>query len=48
MSFSQVKQLLLGKALPTSAHAEERLSNSAAWAVLSSDVLPTVAYAARL
>lgn len=46
MSFSsRLKQALLSKSLPTSAHAEERLSNAAALAVLSSDVLSSVAYA---
>ncbi|MCV3217051.1 APC family permease [Plectonema radiosum NIES-515] len=46
MSFyPQLKQFLLGKTLPTSAHAEERLSNAAALAVLSSDALSSVAYA---
>lgn len=39
------KRLLLGDELPTSAHAEERLSNPAALAVLSSDALSSVAYA---
>ncbi|MCP2727070.1 APC family permease [Limnofasciculus baicalensis] len=39
------KRLLLGNELPTSAHAEERLSNPAALAVLSSDALSSVAYA---
>ncbi len=42
---SQLKNFLLGKSLPTSAHAEERLSNAAALAVLSSDALSSVAYA---
>ena len=46
MSFySQFKQVLVGKSLPTSAHAEERLTNAAALAVLSSDALSSVAYA---
>ncbi|MBD2771619.1 APC family permease [Iningainema tapete] len=46
MSFyPQIKQILLGKTLPTSAHSEERLSNAAALAVLSSDALSSVAYA---
>ena len=46
MSFyPQIKQLLIGKSLPTSAHSEERLSNAAALAVLSSDALSSVAYA---
>lgn len=39
------KEFLLGKTLPTSAHADERLSNSTALAVLSSDALSSVAYA---
>ncbi|CAA9579897.1 Uncharacterized amino acid permease, GabP family [uncultured Synechococcales cyanobacterium] len=39
------KQLLFGKSLPTSAHAEERLTNPEALAVLSSDALSSVAYA---
>jgi amino acid transporter len=46
MSFyPEIKKFLLGKSLPTSAHAEERLSNAAALAVLSSDALSSVAYA---
>lgn len=47
MSFAQVKQFFLGKTLPTSAHAEERLSKAAALAVLSSDALSSVAYATQ-
>ncbi len=43
--FSQFKTLLVGRQLPTSAHAEERLSNAEALAVLSSDALSSVAYA---
>ncbi|HLO84612.1 MAG TPA: APC family permease [Nostocaceae cyanobacterium] len=43
--YPQIKQFVLGKSLPTSAHAEERLSNAAALAVLSSDALSSVAYA---
>ncbi|MBW4634080.1 MAG: APC family permease [Iphinoe sp. HA4291-MV1] len=43
--YPQIKQFLLGKTLPTSAHTEERLSNAAALAVLSSDALSSVAYA---
>ena len=43
--FSQIKQVLVGKSLPTSAHAEERLSNAEGLAVLSSDALSSVAYA---
>ena len=46
MSFHiQIKRFLLGKSLPTSAHSEERLTNAAALAVLSSDALSSVAYA---
>lgn len=46
MSFySGLKRVLIGESLPTSAHAEERLSNAAALAVLSSDALSSVAYA---
>jgi amino acid transporter len=46
MSFyPQIKEFFLGKSLPTSAHSEERLSNAAALAVLSSDALSSVAYA---
>jgi hypothetical protein len=44
-SFSQIKRVLVGKTLPTSAHAEERLNNAAALAVLASDALSSVAYA---
>ncbi len=43
--YPQIKQFLLGRTLPTSAHHEERLSNAAALAVLSSDALSSVAYA---
>ncbi|MBD2663183.1 amino acid permease-associated region [Richelia sinica FACHB-800] len=43
--YTQIKQVLLGKSLPTSAHSEERLTNAAALAVLSSDALSSVAYA---
>jgi amino acid transporter len=43
--FSQIKRVLVGKSLPTSAHAEERLSNAEGLAVLSSDALSSVAYA---
>ncbi len=45
MSLSGLKRVLVGESLPTSAHAEERLSNAAALAVLSSDALSSVAYA---
>lgn len=43
--FSQVKRVLVGETLPTSAHSEERLSNAEGLAVLSSDALSSVAYA---
>jgi amino acid transporter len=43
--YFQIKEFLLGKTLPSSAHAEERLSNAAALSVLSSDALSSVAYA---
>jgi amino acid transporter len=43
--YLQIKEFFLGKSLPTSAHSEERLSNAAALAVLSSDALSSVAYA---
>ncbi len=42
---SRLKQFIFGKSLPTSAHAEERLSNPEGLAVLSSDALSSVAYA---
>ncbi len=42
---SRLKGFFIGESLPTSAHAEERLSNAAALAVLSSDALSSVAYA---
>jgi amino acid transporter len=44
---NRLKQFLIGKTLPTSAHAEERLSKAAALAVLSSDALSSVAYATQ-
>jgi amino acid transporter len=47
MSLSGLKRLLIGKSLPASAHADERLSNAAALAVLSSDALSSVAYATQ-
>jgi len=47
MSLSQIKQLIIGRSLPTSAHAEERLTKAAALAVLSSDALSSVAYATQ-
>ncbi len=43
--YPRIKQFLLGRTLPTSAHSEERLGNAAALAVLSSDALSSVAYA---
>lgn len=42
---NRIKRFFLGETLPTSAHSEERLSNAAALAVLSSDALSSVAYA---
>jgi amino acid transporter len=47
MTFAQIKRAVLGKSLPTSAHAEERLTKAAALAVLSSDALSSVAYATQ-
>ncbi|HEY9643933.1 MAG TPA: APC family permease [Coleofasciculaceae cyanobacterium] len=43
--YSGLKNFLIGRSLPTSAHAEERLSRAAGLAVLSSDALSSVAYA---
>jgi amino acid transporter len=43
--YSGLKRLLIGQSLPTSAHAEERLTKAAGLAVLSSDALSSVAYA---
>ena len=43
----RIKSALLGAPLPTSAHAEERLSNAEALAILSSDALSSVAYATQ-
>ncbi len=45
--FSQVKRVVVGQTLPTSAHSEERLTKAAALAVLSSDALSSVAYATQ-
>ena len=45
--FTQLKALLVGAPLPTSAHGEERLSNAEALAILSSDALSSVAYATQ-
>ncbi|MBW4418264.1 MAG: APC family permease [Myxacorys californica WJT36-NPBG1] len=47
MNFAQAKRFFLGKTLPTSAHAEERLTKAEALAVLSSDALSSVAYATQ-
>ena len=47
MTFSRIKQVLIGRTLPTSAHSEERLNNAVALAVLSSDALSSVAYATQ-
>ena len=38
---------MIGKPLPTSAHAEELLTNTEALAILSSDALSSVAYATQ-
>jgi hypothetical protein len=43
--YLRLKRFLIGQSLPTSAHTEERLSNAAGLAVLSSDALSSVAYA---
>ena len=43
----QVKRTLVGSPLPTSAHAEDRLNNAEALAILSSDALSSVAYATQ-
>ena len=43
--YLRLKRFLIGQSLPTSAHAEERLSNAAGLAILSSDALSSVAYA---
>jgi amino acid transporter len=43
----RLKRLLIGQTLPTSAHAEERLTKAEALAVLSSDALSSVAYATQ-
>ena len=42
---ANLKEILIGRSLPTSAHAEERLTRAAGLAVLSSDALSSVAYA---
>lgn len=45
--FGRFKKALVGAPLPTSAHAEERLTNAEALAILSSDALSSVAYATQ-
>jgi amino acid transporter len=45
--FTTIKRLLIGQSLPTSVHSEQRLSNAAGLAVLSSDALSSVAYATQ-
>ena len=47
MTLSRLRQLVIGRSLPSSAHAEERLTKAAALAVLSSDALSSVAYATQ-
>jgi amino acid transporter len=47
LRFEWLKAALVGAPLPTSAHAEERLTNAEALAVLSSDALSSVAYATQ-
>ncbi|MBW4522799.1 MAG: APC family permease [Scytolyngbya sp. HA4215-MV1] len=47
MMLTRLKQVFLGRTLPTSAHAEERLTKAAALAILSSDALSSVAYATQ-
>ncbi|WP_094554210.1 APC family permease [Synechococcus sp. 1G10] len=47
MGPSGLRRWLIGEPLPTSAHAEERLSNGEALAILSSDALSSVAYATQ-
>ncbi|MCY7394445.1 MAG: amino acid permease, partial [Leptolyngbyaceae cyanobacterium CAN_BIN12] len=47
MTLSRLRQLVIGQSLPSSAHAEERLTKAAALAVLSSDALSSVAYATQ-
>jgi amino acid transporter len=42
-----LRRLLIGSPLPTSAHHEERFSNAEALAILSSDALSSVAYATQ-
>ena len=47
LRFDRLKAALVGAPLPTSAHTEERLSNTEALAILSSDALSSVAYATQ-
>ena len=47
LRFERLKAALVGAPLPTSAHAEERLNNAEALAILSSDALSSVAYATQ-
>ncbi len=47
MRIHPLRQFLIGTPLPTSAHAEERLNNAQALAILSSDALSSVAYATQ-
>ena len=47
LRFDRLKTALVGAPLPTSAHAEERLTNAEALAILSSDALSSVAYATQ-
>ena len=47
LRFERLKAALVGAPLPTSAHAEERLTNAEALAILSSDALSSVAYATQ-
>jgi amino acid transporter len=46
-AISQLRRVLIGAPLPTSAHAEERFNNAEALAILSSDALSSVAYATQ-
>jgi len=47
LRLDRFKAALVGAPLPTSAHAEERLNNAEALAILSSDALSSVAYATQ-
>jgi len=46
-ALDQLRRVLIGSPLPTSAHHEERFSNAEALAILSSDALSSVAYATQ-